>query len=431
MLSLIEKLHSYKAFADLYYHALSSTSYQFENLQFKTCQKQETEGFGLRVINSESQEGFSSSNTLDNTLVERALHLAKLGERVYYTFPKQKQWANVPTYDTSVQKIEEEWILSAGKDLLESLNQEYKDYQFSFSYGFEESETKLVNTSGFNDSYKESICYASLSFVKAHNDQILQLGESITSRGGIFSLEPLVKEIREKIALLENPLVKIVQKKHPIILSAQAFASFLNILLLGFDGNRVSQGTSLIKEKVGEKIAPSFFSLFADGLHPQLLASSPFDDEGIASSTIPLILGGICKEPLYDLKTGAKEKKDSLGYGVRSTASLPSMSLRNIIIDEGGQSFSSLLESLQEGIYIESLVGAGMSNVLAGEFSANIGIGYLIKNGKISGRLQNTMINSNVFEMLENLKALSKERKKRMASLIPYALFENISIVSA
>lgn len=54
------------------------------------------------------------------------------------------------------------------------------------------------------------------------------------------------------------------------------------------------------------------------------------------------------------------------------------------------------------------MLGLGQGNTIAGEFSNNVFSGFLVRRGEIVGRVKNTMIAGNAYELLkENLLALS------------------------
>ena len=68
-----------------------------------------------------------------------------------------------------------------------------------------------------------------------------------------------------------------------------------------------------------------------------------------------------------------------------------------------------MIADIQDGIVVERLLGAGQSNILAGEFNANVLLGYRIEKGKITGRLKNTVINGNVYTVLKELRGLGSD----------------------
>ena len=59
---------------------------------------------------------------------------------------------------------------------------------------------------------------------------------------------------------------------------------------------------------------------------------------------------------------------------------------------------------------MEQVIGLGQGNVMAGEFSNNVSVGFLVRKGEIVGRVKNTMIAGNVYHLLKDaLIALSDQ----------------------
>jgi PmbA protein len=68
----------------------------------------------------------------------------------------------------------------------------------------------------------------------------------------------------------------------------------------------------------------------------------------------------------------------------------------------GDQSLEEMLRGLDEVILVENIIGLGQGNVLAGEFSNNVAMGFLVHKGEVVGRVKNTMIAGNVYELMKD-----------------------------
>ena len=55
------------------------------------------------------------------------------------------------------------------------------------------------------------------------------------------------------------------------------------------------------------------------------------------------------------------------------------------------------------------VLGGGQSNTLAGEFSVNVSLGFLVENGEIRGLVKDCMVAGNVYELLEQVEAMGSE----------------------
>jgi PmbA protein len=68
-----------------------------------------------------------------------------------------------------------------------------------------------------------------------------------------------------------------------------------------------------------------------------------------------------------------------------------------------------MVADIKEGLVVEYLMGAGQGNTLGGDFSGNVLLGYKIENGKIVGRVKDTMVAGNVYKVLNRVAAIGSE----------------------
>ena len=80
---------------------------------------------------------------------------------------------------------------------------------------------------------------------------------------------------------------------------------------------------------------------------------------------------------------------------------------------------------------IEQLMGAEQGNVLGGDFSGNVLLGYKIEKGRIVGRVKNTMLSGNVYQILRKVEALGNEAKWVGGSVYaPHVYCQDIAVAS-
>jgi PmbA protein len=56
-------------------------------------------------------------------------------------------------------------------------------------------------------------------------------------------------------------------------------------------------------------------------------------------------------------------------------------------------------------------MGAEQGNILGGDFSGNVLLGYKVENGKIVGRVKDTMVSGNIYQLLKHLPAVPLPRQ--------------------
>jgi len=90
---------------------------------------------------------------------------------------------------------------------------------------------------------------------------------------------------------------------------------------------------------------------------------------------------------------------------------LPSPSPSAFVIAPGSTTFDEMVNDIKEGLIIEQLMGAEQGNILGGDFSGNVLLGYKVENGKIVGRVKNTMVSGNIYQVLKQITAIGRETK--------------------
>ena len=110
---------------------------------------------------------------------------------------------------------------------------------------------------------------------------------------------------------------------------------------------------------------------------------------------------------------------------------MPGPSPHAFVITPGNISFEDMVKNIDEGIIVEQLLGAGQGNMLGGDFSGNVLLGYKIEKGEIVGRVKDTMISGNVYQLLKNITAIGSDAKWVSGFMsTPSICCSNVSVAS-
>ena len=90
-----------------------------------------------------------------------------------------------------------------------------------------------------------------------------------------------------------------------------------------------------------------------------------------------------------------------------------------------------MIGDIEDGVLIDQVLGLGQGNVISGEFSNNISVAYKIEDGNITGRLKNTMVAGNVYQLLkDNVLSIGEKSSWVGGSLkCPPIAVKNVNIV--
>jgi PmbA protein len=268
----------------------------------------------------------------------------------------------------------------------------------------------MINSEGGNASYSKSFFNVSLEGVLIKNEDMLFVGDSLSSCHPIVDFKPIAEEVTMQLDLAKRN-ASLSTKLMPAIFTPRGVASALiSPLISAFNGKIVFDGASPLKDKLGLQVFDKNFSLWDDATLPYKVASYPCDDEGVPSQRTSLIDNGVVSHFIYDLQTAALANTQSTGNGERH-GGVPAPSPSSLIIDKGDTSFGDMVKDVKEGLIIDTLIGAEQGNILNGDFSGNVLLGYKIENGEITGRVKDTMVAGNVYKLLKQIEAIGKDAR--------------------
>jgi PmbA protein len=96
-------------------------------------------------------------------------------------------------------------------------------------------------------------------------------------------------------------------------------------------------------------------------------------------------------------------------------ARLPAPGISSLVIEEGTGQFGPLangmVRDIEEGLVVEQLMGGEQGNLLNGDFSGNVLLGYKVEHGNIAGRVKDTMISGNVYQVLQEIAGIGNESR--------------------
>jgi len=406
------------------------TPVRFEANRLKEINARQTNGVALRVI-VDSRIGFASSTKPGDVqaLVEAAVETAPFGPEAHLDLPRDGQAPDVDVYDPDIEALPVDQMIEVGQALIDAVRAVEPELLCDGYVRRGDSSVTIANTNGGMFTYRGTGYSAWINGTLIRGTDMLFVGDGDASCRADLDLKAVEGSV---VSQLENSrrTAHIRTADLPVIFTSLGVASALiGPLSIAFSGRMVHQGQSPLVGCLGKEMYDSRLSVCDDATLPYRPASRPFDDEGVASRRNPLIDKGIVRSFLYDLQTAGLAKAKSTGSAERSLAAQPSISTSSLLIDEGEMSFKEMVGRVKDGLIVEELMGAGQGNVMGGDFSGNVLLGYKIEGGEIVGRVKDTMVAGNVHEALRRLVAIgSKSRWVGGSVKTPPLLFESLTV---
>ena len=418
--------------AEVFHVSSHGTIATYEANRLKLMETRATEGVALRIIKN-GRIGFAATTDLNypQSLVDTAVEVVPFGPEAKLTFPAKTTYPNVKTLDNSVKIYSTENMVETGQTLIDQLRSLHTDVTCEGRVGKSFGTQTIMNSQGGFAQHTSSSFGVYLHGTLIQGEDMLFVGDGETSCSPIENTDTILKSVAEQIEnarkVSDSPSGSL-----PVIFTPQGVASILlGPLMTGFNGRTVVQGSSPLIGKLGQQILDRKLTIWDDPTLSLVPGSSPSDDEGVASRKKMVVDQGIASTFLYDLQTAGQAGETSTGNASRGLTSLPSPSSTVLIINDGDAPYADMVRNISDGIIVEQVLGAGQGNILAGEFNANVLLGYRISRGKIIGRVKDCVISGNVYNVLNNIEAIGSESRWIGGSLKTPAIYcHGVSVAS-
>jgi PmbA protein len=317
----------------------------------------------------------------------------------------------VSIFDPEIEEIPMERLVEVGKELVARVKGHTPDILCDVQVSKGTTSISLINSRGGDGTYEKSFFSLGLEGILVRDTDILWVGDSESScRPDLVGIDSLADRVTWQLEMAKKKAA-VATKLLPIVFTPLGVASvLLGTVVLAFNGKTVLEGASPLRGKLGEQVFDKRLSLWDDATVAYGVGSYPFDDEGVASQRLRLVANGVVTNFLYDLQTAALAGTQSTGNGKR-VGGFPSPAISSLVLEKGDVSFQAMVEDMKEGLVVEEVIGAEQGNVLGGDFGGNVLLGYKVENGEIVGRVKDTMIAGNVYEVLTALVGIGREAR--------------------
>jgi PmbA protein len=396
--------------AEVYQVTSKSTPISFEANRLKSVDARDSTGVALRII-KDGRIGFSSTSDMSDMdgLVARAVEMLPFGAKASMEFSAESEYAAVPTFDQATADMKAEALVETGTKLIDQLHADWPDIVWSAGVSKSVSSTKLLNSRGCHAEEITSAIGIGMEGTLVKDTDMLFVWEGQSSCRPTLGTVAIIASIERKLHWAEQ-VAAAPTGQIPVIFTPGAVADLLlEPLLEGFNGRNIVQGSSPLIEKLGSLMVDPRITIWDDPTIPYIPGSGAFDGEGVSTNKLPLIQQGVIANFIYDLQTAGQAGTVSTGSAHRGLGSQPGPDTSVIVIAAGDTTFADMIAGYPKALVVESFLGAGQGNTLGGDFSANVLLGYAVENGVVVGRVKDTMIAGNVYNILKNLDALGSE----------------------
>jgi PmbA protein len=430
--ALLERARRVSQSAEVFHVRRRDDPVMFEANRLKLVESRESSGVALRMV-KDGKIGFSSTSDFRDPgrLVDKALEMGPYGPETRLEFPAYHEFPPVDVYDGETVSMPVEDMAQMGQAAVDRLVRHTSDLTCDGVVAKGVTTVTVLNSSGGAASYTKSVFSVFLHGTVVKGEDMLLVSDGKSWCRPIRDTADIVESIETQLDL-SRTVVDAPVGAVPVVFSARGFAgALLSPLMSGFSGKAVLQGVSPLVGKQGQRLMDQRFSLWDDPQMAYAPGSRMCDDEGMPTRKLSLVDRGAIGAFLYDLQTAAQAGVESTASAHRGVSSLPSPGSSVIVVDGGDTSYEEMLRDMGDGLVVERLLGAGQSNILGGDFNANVLLGYRVEGGRVTGRVKNTVISGNVYRVLENVRGIEKETHWVGGSVrVPSLYADSVSVSS-
>ena len=388
--------------------------YQGEVEHFVSAQ---SEGIGIRVIR-DGRTGFAYAGTLDPTVVAEVLSDAR--ENVAFGTPDP--FAGVAEPDgvpvTDVVLWSDDLAHFAVEDKI-ALAKELEQYVIGAdprvrvedsNYADGAAEAAVANTSGIRRYGRENGCYLVVSSLAEDNGEMQTgFGFSVGREPSELSVAKAGGDATERATRLLGA-VKPASKRATVVLSPYVTAQFLGIIGATLNGESVSKGRSLFRDRLGDEVANPLVTLVDDPTNPLAYTATDVDGEGLAARRNVLIDNGVLTRFVHNTYSARRLTAVSTGNAVRGGfKGTPGVGCLALQLQPGTRSAEELIAGVDDGVLIYEVSGMHSGvNTVSGDFSTGAS-GLTITNGQLGQPVREFTLGSTLQRMLQDVSAVGAD----------------------
>ena len=392
------------------------------------------QGFGIRVF-KDGKTGFSSSNILDEKEGERVLNRA--AEIADITPSDDSNYLPEKSEITYVEDIVDEknddiklvHAVEKGKEFVENfLNYDKRVKLDTANFNTRLSKRVIVNSNGIKASEEKTV-FENMAMAFAREEENVSsfdLSFQIACKLSELNLKEEAEELAKKVVnSLDAESVESFEGS--VILTPFSVLSVVaSALSFAVNGENVINGISPWADKMGDKVAIPELSVIDDAHIAGGVGSRSFDREGVASKKLDIIKNGKLNSFIHNIYTAHKMDTESTGHASGGAQSKPGVSPSNFIIEGGDKSLDEIIKDTEKGILVNRF--SGNTDPVSGDFSGVVKGGKYIENGEVVKSIKGVMIAGNVYDLLNNISAMTEKKQFIQNFRLPHIRFEDVSI---
>jgi len=267
------------------------------------------------------------------------------------------------------------------------------------SVSCQQSQFVLANSLGFEGGFASSRHYLSCSVIAVENDQMQRDDWHASKRSPAdLPIPAAVGDYAGRRALARLRSRKIDTTSVPVLFEAPVANGLLGHFVSAVSGSNLYRKSSFLLDSLGQQVFSPIVTIAERPHVPRGMASSYFDDDGVATRARDVVKGGVLQG--YFLSTYSARKLGMVTTGNAGGS-------HNLIVEPGELDLEGLLRKMGRGLLVTELMGQGV-NLVTGDYSRGAA-GYWVEGGEIRHPVEEITIAGNLRDMYRSIVAVGND----------------------
>ncbi|MBK6905735.1 MAG: metalloprotease PmbA [Rhodocyclaceae bacterium] len=278
-----------------------------------------------------------------------------------------------------------------------------------------------ANSLGFMGGFSTSRHYISCSVIagrKADGSDMQRDDWYVSQRNpALFPAPERIGDYAARRALARMGARKLKTRKCPVIFEATLAAGLIGSFVQAVSGGALYRKTTFLLDSLGKPVFPSFMQISERPHLKGAMASSPFDDDGVATKNREVVKDGVVEGYFLSTYSGRKLGMPTTGNAGGS---------HNLLVKSGEHDLAGLIKQMGRGLLVTELLGQGV-NYVTGDYSRGAA-GYWVENGEIAYPVEEITIAGNLRDMFLGIEAVGNDILDRGSKQVGSILLGQMTI---
>jgi PmbA protein len=289
------------------------------------------------------------------------------------------------------------------------------------SISMQESHFISANSLGFMGGYASSRHYLSCSVIAGEGDD-MQRDDWYTSKRDPAELADAdeIGTFAARRALARIGARQIPTCEVPVLFEAPLAAGLIGAFVHAVSGGALYRKSTFLMDSLGKQVFRPHIQIAERPHLAKAFASSPFDDDGVATKDREIIIDGVLQG--YFLSTYSARK-----LGMQTTGNAGGS--HNLLVKSGQYDLDGLVKQMDRGLLVTELLGHGV-NYVTGDYSRGAA-GFWVENGRIQYPVHEITIAGNLKDMLMGIQEVGSDVLVRGSKHCGSILVDRMTVAGA